>query len=109
MTSEYEAFVRSTMFTSEKRDPRVALAVYGLGLAGEAGEVIEPIKKNIDRDKPIDPEQFALELGDVLWYLTALAISGGFTLEDIMKRNVDKLSKRAAEGTHGFLKGQLQR
>ncbi len=109
MINDYESFVRSTMFSSEKRDPRVALAIYGLGLTGEAGEVVEPIKKNLDRDKVIDPDQFVLELGDVLWYLTALAISGGFTLEDVMVKNVEKLTARSAAGTHGFVKGQLQR
>ena len=41
-----------------------------------------------------NPEQTKKELGDVLWYLNTLALSLGFTLEEVARLNVDKLQKR---------------
>jgi NTP pyrophosphatase (non-canonical NTP hydrolase) len=72
------------------------LAIFALGLTGEAGETAELVKKLFDRNKPIDPEVMKLELGDVLWYLQALATYFGFTLEDVAVANVAKLDARKA-------------
>jgi NTP pyrophosphatase (non-canonical NTP hydrolase) len=38
------------------------------------------------------------ELGDVLWYLSALCTKFGFTMEEVMQTNVDKLKARFPEG-----------
>lgn len=69
-----------------------------LGLAGEAGEVSECIKKIIrDKNGKIDKESRELlkkELGDVLWYIANLAIEFKLDLEDIAKTNVTKLKSR---------------
>jgi NTP pyrophosphatase (non-canonical NTP hydrolase) len=71
-------------------------AVYGLN--GESGEVIDILKKHefqghdFDRDKIID------EAGDVCWYLALLASALNVSLEEIMLRNVEKLTKRYPEG-----------
>jgi len=75
---------------------------YALGLAGEAGEAVDAIKKGyrhagMIRAVPLDPEKLAYELGDVLWYLTRLANRHGYTLYDIMYLNVKKLEKRREE------------
>lgn len=71
-----------------------------LGLAGETGEVLEIIKKMI-RDKggvfettQEDREKLKKELGDVLWYLSAVAYYNDIELEDIAKTNLDKLASR---------------
>ena len=71
-----------------------------LGLAGETGEVLEIIKKMI-RDKggvfetaQEDREKLRKELGDVLWYLSALAFYNDIRLEDIAKTNLEKLASR---------------
>jgi NTP pyrophosphatase (non-canonical NTP hydrolase) len=69
-----------------------------LGLVGEAGEVAEKIKKLI-RDKgglveEKDRELLKKELGDVLWYIAALADVFQIELEDIAKTNIDKLKSR---------------
>lgn len=70
-----------------------------LGLNGEAGEVAEKVKK-IMRDKNgeislEDGFEIAKELGDVLWYITAMARDINFSLEQIAKMNIDKLTSRA--------------
>lgn len=81
-----------------------ALAVYALGVAGEAGECADLAKKWLGHGVALDNEQRAKmekELGDVLWYVTALADVCGFTLESVAQANVEKLNKRFPEGfTH---------
>lgn len=79
-----------------------------LGLAGETGEVMEKIKKMI-RDKdgvfhhtPEDLEELKKELGDVLWYLSALAFYNGIDLDDVARANLDKLrSRKERNKIHG--------
>ena len=77
-----------------------------LGLAGEAGEVANKVKKFI-RDG-YDQEDFeqkkielAGEIGDVLWYCAALARDIGYDLDTIAVANIDKLQSRAERGTIG--------
>lgn len=78
-----------------------------LKLSGETGEVTEKIGK-VMRDKEgffgdHDRLQIAKELGDVLWYLSQLALEFGFDLEFIAQTNLDKL---AARQTNNTLKGE---
>ena len=69
-----------------------------LGLAGEAGEVANIVKK-IQRDfggEITDEIRSKLkdELGDVLWYISACADELGLTLEEIARFNIEKLAER---------------
>lgn len=52
-----------------------------LGLVGEIGEVGEYLKKSI-RDGLDDKARLTGELGDVLWYISAIATVGGFDLQE---------------------------
>ncbi len=69
-----------------------------LGLAGEAGEVANIVKKiQRDFDGEITDEireKLKDELGDVLWYISACADELGLTLAEIADFNVEKLVKR---------------
>ena len=65
-----------------------------LGLVGEAGEVAEKIKKQIRDETKVSPSDIAREIGDVLFYATALAHIYGYTLHDIMQMNIAKLEDR---------------
>lgn len=65
-----------------------------LGLTGESGEYADKAKKVI-RDGLRDPEAFAKELGDVLWYVAMCAHEIGYDLEDIALINLAKLQSRA--------------
>lgn len=65
-----------------------------LGLGGEAGEIMEPIKKECFHNKPADPEELKLEVGDVLFYLARIGRDYGFTLEEAAIAVNEKLLKR---------------
>jgi NTP pyrophosphatase (non-canonical NTP hydrolase) len=73
-----------------------------LGLANEAGEVAGKVKKFFrDRQGRItdaDRDALALELGDVLWYLSELCTRLGVRLEDVAAGNIAKLADRASRG-----------
>jgi NTP pyrophosphatase (non-canonical NTP hydrolase) len=69
-----------------------------LGLAGEAGEVSEKVKKIIrDKGGVIDKEtkeELTKELGDVLWYVSQIAFEIGVSLEEVAQKNIEKLQSR---------------
>ena len=65
-----------------------------LGVGGEAGEVMEIIKKGNRPGREVDVVHLKEELGDVLWYLAVLADYYDLDLEEIALDNIDKLEKR---------------
>lgn len=69
-----------------------------LGLAGEAGEVANVVKKAIRDDEGAFTEarisQITDELGDVLWYMAMLARRLDIRLSDVAKANQAKLRRR---------------
>jgi len=72
-----------------------------LGLVGEAGEIAEKIKKQIRDGKLVAGEDIIKELGDVVFYVTALANYYDSDLDEILKKNVDKLNSREERGVLG--------
>lgn len=87
--SFYTEFVEGMILT--QGDTR--LAENALGLCGEAGEAAEKIKKYF-RDGALDNAAVIKELGDVLFYVTALANHLGYDLQAVMDQNVEKLNSR---------------
>lgn len=69
-----------------------------LGLAGEAGECADLVKKCFYQGHPLVTNHMAKELGDVAWYLAVTAYAIGYDLESIFQMNVDKLRNRYPEG-----------
>lgn len=92
---DYQEFVEDMIIT--RGDDR--LAENTLGLVGEAGEVAEKVKK-IFRDKamPYSVADIEKELGDVMFYLTALANYFDLDLTSVIEANVEKLHSRKTRG-----------
>lgn len=90
---EYQSLAHETAIYPEDK----ALEYTALGLTSEAGEVAGKIKKYI-RDGEFDQTAVISELGDVLWYISELAYSLGYSLELIAAGNIAKLKSRADRG-----------
>jgi NTP pyrophosphatase (non-canonical NTP hydrolase) len=97
--SEYEELVKETaVYPSTHR-----ILYPALGMAGEAGEVANKVKKIIRDGIDSQPEdwrtQIAKEIGDVMWYCAALAHDLNVPLSLIAAQNKDKLLARKEKGT----------
>lgn len=74
------------------------LTNYGLGIAGEAGEVADLIKKCVFHQHDLSTDEIVKELGDVLWYIANIARLTGVPLEMVARRNIEKLKERYPDG-----------
>ena len=105
---EYQKIIKKTAIYPKE----VGMAYCAMGLTGEAGEVADKIKKlyrdeelaslgEITKGLLIDEhrDSIAKELGDVLWYVTAMANEIDMDLEEIAQMNYDKLLKRRETNT----------
>lgn len=74
-----------------------------LGLAGEAGEVANKVKKiirdGVQNMQPDWKQQLAAEIGDVLWYCAVLADDLNMSLSTLAAQNLEKLERRKEQGT----------
>jgi len=75
-----------------------AIIEAALGLNGEAGECADIVKKTVFGGHPLDREKLMLEIGDVLWYVAEMAHGLNITMDEVMKRNIEKLEKRYPKG-----------
>ena len=69
-----------------------------LGMCGESGECADMYKKHAFQGHDFNNEEFLLELGDVLWYVTSACEKMGTNLEEVMQKNLDKLARRYPNG-----------
>lgn len=90
--SDYAQFVESR-FKTFPHDLETMLHA-GVGIAGEAGELLDCLKKSWVYGKPIDVENLKEELGDLLFYIVALANQLNTDLGELQRLNVTKLEKR---------------
>ena len=88
----YQSEARRTINRGLTDDQRLLDAT--AGLAEEAGEVLSHVRKHLFRNAPLDREAVALELGDALWCLAIAADTLGISLQDVARRNVQKLRAR---------------
>lgn len=100
--SEYQDFVNDMKVYKEKD----AIIYPTIKLAGETGEVSEKVGKTIRDNGGIFSEEGKValikELGDVLWYVSALADDLGYNLEHVALTNMGKLNSRKDRGVvHG--------
>lgn len=99
---EYQQYVRDCM--KDRRDNlerKVDTETMMLEMVGELGETINAIKHYRMwkyRDGSADTRQHVVEeLGDMLWYFTAVCATLDITLEEVMSTNMTKLNERYGE------------
>ena len=90
--------IRTAKLDWDARNERSPLVNGVMGLAGEAGECVDMLKKHLFQGHELDTDKMALELGDVLWYIALAAYSMGYGLDEIMTMNIAKLAKRYPNG-----------
>lgn len=96
---EVNEYQRLAMRTVNKDLSKKDMLINGvMGLCGESGEAIDIVKKHIAHNHELNKDNLAKELGDVAWYLAETATALGYSLEDILKMNIDKLKKRYPDG-----------
>jgi NTP pyrophosphatase (non-canonical NTP hydrolase) len=96
---EYQKQALTTAYTDPShQDTLMEKTIWAMGVAGEAGEVVEKWKKIVAYKAGVitaeDRAELAKELGDVVWYIAVMADSLGLSFDDIMQRNVAKLQSR---------------
>jgi len=95
----FDEYQKTALTTAENSyEPLMEKTIWAMGVAGEAGEVVEKWKKIVAYKNGIvteeDINELAKELGDVVWYIAVMAHSLGLSFDDVMQRNVEKLKSR---------------
>lgn len=98
---EYQELAAKYLIENQNHDyskDEMLIVWNALGLAGEAGEVANLVKKGVFHRHGLERASIRKELGDVLWYATALCTYLGLDLGEVMKANIDKLQLRYPDG-----------
>lgn len=93
---EYQKLANETA----KKDfgsPTEEIMCWGLGIAGEGGDVASCIKKTFAHNKDVK-EGIKENVGDMFWYAAMICNFFGWDMEDILNENIEKLKKRFPEG-----------
>ena len=98
----YPEFVESMASDASKASHQARLTTAALGLAGEAGELADEIKKHLFHGHNLTKEKLrekvTKELGDIIWYATFLMTTMNTTMEEVQAQNIKKLQERYKSG-----------
>lgn len=92
---EYQKICRATAKKFKNRE--LEILTWGLGIAGEAGDVASCIKKTFAHQNNQE-EGIKENIGDVLWYAAMICNFFGWDLQKILEENMNKLKKRYPKG-----------
>lgn len=90
----YQVLSRRTV--PSEVDDLLGMAV--MGLCGEAGEIIELVKKARYQGRELDVDRLKDELGDLQWYAHKVADALGVLMSEVLEENLDKLERRYPNG-----------
>lgn len=98
-TKYYDLFVASKVKSGgsillEGTPAKMHITHMAIGIATEAGEILDVAKKHLCYDKPLDRENLIEELGDLEFYMEAMRAAIGVSREEVLRHNIEKLSKR---------------
>lgn len=95
----FDEYQKSALKTAQNDyGPLIQTTIWAMGVAGEAGEVIEKWKKIVaykeGKVSDEDRKELAKELGDVVWYIAVMCHSLGLSFEEVIQGNLVKLADR---------------
>jgi NTP pyrophosphatase (non-canonical NTP hydrolase) len=93
---EYQRLSERTMCI--ERGPSALLPNFAMGLAGETGELVDLLKKNLFHGHKLELAKAEKELGDVLFYVAGICSVLGLQLDVVAAANVEKLRQRYPSG-----------
>jgi len=92
---EYQKLCKRTAKKFDDKDKEIL--TWGLGIAGEAGDVAGCIKKTFSHG---DNQEKGIRenLGDTMWYIAMICDFFGWSLDEVLKENIEKLKRRHPKG-----------
>jgi NTP pyrophosphatase (non-canonical NTP hydrolase) len=93
----YDLFVKRLL----KVDTEVMMKLHcALGVAGEAGELADAVKKEVIYKKPLDRANIVEELGDLRFYIQGVQNLYDISEQEVLQSNANKLAKRYKDLTY---------
>lgn len=93
--NEYQELCKRTAKPFDSPDKEIM--TWGLGIAGEAGDVASCIKKTVAHNND-QREGIKENIGDSLWYAAMICNFYGWDFQEILNDNIAKLKKRYPDG-----------
>jgi len=92
-------YIEACARTKSDKDFTIArdLLHAAMGITTECGELVDILKRTIFYGKELDTINLKEEVGDCLWYISILLNYMGWTYEEIMLLNIEKLKARYPE------------
>ena len=94
--NEYQKLCKLT--AKKFDDQKMELSSWGLGVAGEAGDIASCIKKLLFHKNEAIKDGIKENIGDVMWYVAMICNVLGWNLNEILEENIRKLKKRYPQG-----------
>lgn len=91
---DIETYSKLAIRTAKVAFLRDNLIHASLGIAGEAGEIIDHVKKVAFNDRYLDTNHIVEEIGDLLWYVNLMLDSLDVPWGTALAKNIAKLEAR---------------
>lgn len=93
----FKEYQDNAIKTAKTGDFHFNLIHAAMGLAGEAGEFTDCVKKYAIYGQTLDSKNAAEELGDILWFIALACNTLGVNMAEIAQQNITKLQARYPE------------
>lgn len=101
-----DLFKSGTEIKKTITEDQLSLLHAAVGISGEAGELLDAIKKHTMYNKAVDIENVIEELGDLEFYMEALRSQLNITREQTLEANIKKLAVRYSSGKYSDQQAQ---
>lgn len=95
---DYPSFVDNLRAYNDKMGLSGDIIHSAVGISGEAGELLDHVKKVIWQGHCLSPDYVIKELGDILFYFQSMCNCIGTDIDEVCKLNIEKLTKRYPDG-----------